>query len=287
VFGGCVSDAGDVDGEGTGGEGSSAVSAIVASEPVWGDGTKCSGAPPVQTWAIDANTYALRQSLCTHFEGPFVYLFIGTERALLVDTGTGDANLRVPVDKLLNGKNVDLLVAHSHAHSDHVGGDSQFAGRPRTKIVGHSVASVNKQFEFNPAGIGKPIDLGGGRVLDVLFIPGHESSHIALYDRSTRILFTGDSLYPGRLYVRQFDAFRKSIKRLVDFEKDGHPVAAVLGAHIELNKRGSQFKQGTRQHPDEHVLRLSTADLNDLDKTLRARTSATYTERPNYVVFPL
>ena len=40
------------------------------------------------------------------------------------------------------------------------------------------------------------IDLGE-RVIDVIPIPGHDKLSIALYDRQTGILFTGDSLYPG------------------------------------------------------------------------------------------
>ncbi len=39
------------------------------------------------------------------------------------------------------------------------------------------------------------IDLGG-RLIDVLAIPGHDQASIALYDRRTGLLLTGDSLYP-------------------------------------------------------------------------------------------
>lgn len=45
-----------------------------------------------------------------------------------------------------------------------------------------------------------PYDLGG-RVLDIISIPGHDVNSIAVYDRQTGVLLTGDSLYPGRVYV--------------------------------------------------------------------------------------
>ncbi len=50
------------------------------------------------------------------------------------------------------------------------------------------------------------VDLGG-RVLDCLATPGHHEAAVTYYDRYTRILFTGDTIYPGRLYVFDWPAF--------------------------------------------------------------------------------
>ena len=56
-------------------------------------------------------------------------------------------------------------------------------------------------------------------------IPGKTRvASIALYDRRTAILLTGDTLYPGRLYVRDGPAFTASVQRLVAFTRD-KPVA--------------------------------------------------------------
>ena len=63
-----------------------------------------------------------------------------------------------------------------------------------------------------PDGFGK-IDLGG-RVIDVFPIPGHDVLSLAYYDRQTGILDAGDSLYPGRLYVKDFPAFVASTERM-------------------------------------------------------------------------
>src|SRR5882757_4312058 len=46
----------------------------------------------------------------------------------------------------------------------------------------------------------------GGRVLRVTGIPGHDERSIAVYDPWTGFLVTGDSVYPGRLYVRDMPA---------------------------------------------------------------------------------
>ena len=75
------------------------------------------------------------------------------------------------------------------------------------------------------------IDLGG-RILDVIPISGHDPLSIAFYDRQTGILFTGDSLYPGRIFVRDFAAFARSNRRLADFMR-GKIVAHILGCHVE------------------------------------------------------
>ena len=44
-------------------------------------------APPIQVHAYDARTYILRENLCATFEAPFMYVLIGSRRALLIDDG--------------------------------------------------------------------------------------------------------------------------------------------------------------------------------------------------------
>jgi glyoxylase-like metal-dependent hydrolase (beta-lactamase superfamily II) len=110
----------------------------------------------------------------------------------------------------------------------------------------------------------------GDRVLDVVPIPGHEPASIAIYDRRTGILLTGDTLYPGRLYVRDEAAFRSSIDRLVDFTAT-REVVHVLGAHIENTRTPFlDYPEGTTYQPDEHVLELGRAHLLELQAALRA-----------------
>ena len=165
----------------------------VVGFPQWSD------AAPIHTWAYDKTTTFLRQSIQTHFEAPFLVLLRGTDRSLLIDTGTGDADVRTAVDLVL--RDADLVVAHSHTHSDHVGGDSQFAGRARTQVIAHSVDAVRSALGIPSLDEHGTIDLGG-RIIEVIAIPGHEAAHVAFYDRTTQILFSGTTLYPGRLYVR-------------------------------------------------------------------------------------
>jgi glyoxylase-like metal-dependent hydrolase (beta-lactamase superfamily II) len=131
------------------------------------------------------------------------------------------------------------------------------------------------------------IDLGD-RVVEVLLIPGHEATHIAFYDRDTQLLLTGDTLYPGRLYVRDWAAYCASIGRLVRFIDDGHPITHVIGAHIELSADNVEYPEGATEHPNEHPLPLGEAHLRDLLSTVTGMANApTRTKRESYVVVPL
>jgi glyoxylase-like metal-dependent hydrolase (beta-lactamase superfamily II) len=232
----------------------------------WVHGTPPDGAsetgPPLQAHALDEHTWLLRQNKTTHFEGPFLALLFGADRALLLDTGaTADADvvpLRATVDRLVGDwlerhprERYPLVVAHTHAHGDHVAGDGQFADRPDTVVVGHGVDDVRAFFGFAqwPAQV-VPFDLGGGRVLELTGIPGHHASSVAVLDPWTRVLFTGDTVYPGRIYVEDSPAFVDSLERLVALAAE-RGVQHVIGCHIELAADGREFPFRTRYQPGE------------------------------------
>jgi hydroxyacylglutathione hydrolase len=223
--------------------------------------------PELQVHAYNATVHILRQNKCKTFEAPFIYLIEGNTTALLIDSGaTSTTTLRETVRGLIGGK--PLIVAHSHAHGDHTAGDTTFSGQASTTVVAKTVTAVSAQFSIAtwPTSQGS-IDLGG-RVLDVLAIPGHETTHIAIYDRRTGLLFTGDTLYPGLLFINDWTTYRASVKRLAQFTA-AHPVAYVLGAHVEMTSTAKQvYPYGTTYQPAEHVLQLTAAHVAELDSAL-------------------
>jgi hydroxyacylglutathione hydrolase len=223
--------------------------------------------PELQVHAYTATTYILRQDKCRTFEAPFMYLLLGAQTALLLDTGaTNSAGLRDAVRSLVGAR--ALLVAHTHAHGDHVASDSRFRNQPATTVVGTSVAAVQQAFGFEawPTDTAE-LDLGG-RVLDVIAAPGHEQSHIALYDRETGLLLTGDTLYPGWLFIEDWTSYRASVHRLAEFVAE-HPVSHVLGAHVEMTSTpGLAYPYQTVYQPNEHVLQLDAAHVLELDAAL-------------------
>jgi hypothetical protein len=167
-----------------------------------------------------------------------------------------------------------LVVTHSHSHGDHIAGDAaiQVLTDPAIPItfIAPTVPAIQKLYGIAnwPEDIGR-IDLGD-RVIDAIPIPGHDVASVALYDRQTAILLTGDSLYPGRIYVRDFDAFAKSNARLVKFT-DGKVVSYILGTHIEQSRMPYvDYPVGTIYQPNEHPLALYRGALLEMQAAIDA-----------------
>jgi glyoxylase-like metal-dependent hydrolase (beta-lactamase superfamily II) len=261
----------------------------------WIDGTT-PGEPETQVQRIDADTFVIRQSVRTNFEAPFLYLLFGKERALLIDSGAGGLKMRPTIDRLIaewqashGGRSVRLVVAHSHSHGDHHAGDSEFQARPDTDVVGLTPAQVATFFHVArwPQDIGH-LDLGG-RMLDIVPTSGHEPAHIMVYDARTKLLFSGDMLYPGRLYVPidQFAAFRASADGLAAFART-HPIRALLGAHIEMTtKPGEDYPMEAPTHPSEHALPLSPKVIEELRRAVdSAGATPTIDRHADFIVYP-
>jgi glyoxylase-like metal-dependent hydrolase (beta-lactamase superfamily II) len=273
------------------------------AEPWVTGGPNCVTVPDWQVHEYNEDSYILRESGCVNAEKPFLYLIFGEDKALLEDTGVAYAtedhtviptapvimDLLARWAKKKNHAPVSLVVIHSHSHADHTAADGQFKAMANVQFVAATPAEVQKA-----AGIANwPTDLGqidlGKRIIDVIPIPGHDVAAITLYDRRTGNLMTGDSLYPGRLYVQdtQIETYAASAKRLVDFVKV-HPVAHVLGTHIE---QGSQpyfdYPRGTTYQPKEHVLELSRAHVFELNEAfLKMNGKPVRMVYPDFAVVP-
>ena len=187
--------------------------------------------PPLQVREVDRGTFILRQSKKVTFEAPFLFLLCGGSRALLLDTGAVEdpavCSVRETVDSLI-GADCELVVAHTHGHGDHVAGDVQFAGRPRTTVVPRDLEEVKSFFGFTdwPSQIVR-FDLGG-RVLEITGSPGHHRA-----------------------------AFTASLDRMVAF-CESRPVSQVLGCHIEMTRRpGKDYPIGCLYQPDEPTLPMT------------------------------
>jgi hydroxyacylglutathione hydrolase len=240
-------------------------------------GPNCVSVPDWQVHEYNDSFYILRESGCINYEKPFLYLIFGDKQALLEDTGAGQVQTAPFVMGLLekwakktNHAPVQLIVTHSHGHGDHTAGDKQFQAMPEVQFIPPTPAGIQKAAGISnwPADPGT-IDLGG-RIIDVIGIPGHHEASIALYDRKTGNLLTGDSLYPGRLYVSDFATYVTSAQRLADFVR-AHPIAHVLGTHIEQSSTPYlDYPRGTTYQPSEHRLELSRSDVLELNEAFQS-----------------
>ena len=70
---------------------------------------------------IDDKTYIISEY--RHPENTHCYLLIGSERALLIDTGLGICNIREEIEKITEKP---ITAVATHAHWDHIGGYKYF-----------------------------------------------------------------------------------------------------------------------------------------------------------------
>jgi hydroxyacylglutathione hydrolase len=258
----------------------------------WNEGASdCKATPqaPLQVHVYEPQTLILRQSPCADFEANFLYLLIGSDKALLIDTGAVADPKEMPLAKTImellpdkDQKKLPLLVAHTHRHMDHRAGDPQFASLPSVQIVPFDFDGVRAFYRFTdwPNEIAH-LDLGG-RIVDVIPTPGHNQTHLAFYDNRTGILFSGDFLMPGRLLIDDGAAYRESALRVIDFLKT-RPLSYILGGHIELNAAGHAYRFGSHYHPDEHRLELAREDLAALPAAFES-FNGFYARHPNYIL---
>ena len=143
------------------------------------------------------------------------FLFEGTERVLLVDTGFGNGDIKDVVEGLTQKP---VMLVNTHADGDHTGGNNLFE-----KAYMHP-CEYSFYYESKPADSvvsplweGDIIDLGL-RKFEVILIPGHTSGSIALLDCDNRILIAGDSISETPIFMfgnmRSVHAYIDSLEKL-------------------------------------------------------------------------
>ena len=192
----------------------------------------------------------------------------GRDRDMLVDSGMGVVGLREWVP-LVSERALDAVA--SHTHFDHIGAHHEFpcrlcheaeasflAGPTRANILIDPYVTddifttlppapyVSARYNVRSAPAtriladGDSIDLGD-RHFEVLHTPGHSPGGIALWEKATGILFSGDIVYDGPLIEDTHHAnaadYHRSMVRLYDL-----PVRVVHGGHFPSYDRARHRK---------------------------------------------
>ncbi|PKG82130.1 MBL fold metallo-hydrolase [Colwellia sp. 75C3] len=254
--------------------------------------------PAIEVFQYDKSSYILRQNKCLSYEAPFIYVLVGEDKILVLDTGATASEQEFPLYKTVqtlnkkhaeqdNSRNREVLVIHSHSHSDHYSADSQFENQPNVTVVAPNSKGIKEYYAFKDWPEEQTtIDLGG-RSVTIIPTPGHQEEAISIYDTQTKWLLTGDTLYPGVIYVKEWHDYKDSITRLVEFTRK-HKVSAILGAHIEMtNRAGEYYEIGTIYQPEESGLPLMAADLLMLSSQLSQHDKSTQIVLDGLVVEPL
>lgn len=214
--------------------------------------------PWFEVHKVAANTYAIYEP--HQSEETIGYLILGSQKAILFDTGMGISDVRAVVEQITR---LPIIVVNSHTHDDHVGGNWEFQtiysmntdfSRQNAKgSVEDAQAEIApgeicgdlpngfdpKTYRTRPWKIsryiadGERIDLGG-RVIQVLATPGHTPDAITLLDRANGLLFTGDTYYPATIWLYRpetnLDRYAASLEQLAILVQS-EPIKLVLGAH--------------------------------------------------------
>ncbi len=153
------------------------------------------------TWRIEDN-------------GVRFFLLVGEERALLIDSGMNVHNARDIASGLTD---LPITLINTHADTDHVGSNGQFASFYMHPADEPDYRRKNGQGEILPVRSGDVLELGG-RTLEILHIPGHTPGSVALLDTLHRALISGDSIQNGRIFMfgrsRDMKSYIDSLERL-------------------------------------------------------------------------
>lgn len=165
---------------------------------------------PLKSIQINDNTYCIEDNMVR------CLLFIGTERALLVDAGFGGVNSLKQLVKSLTDRPVQLVI--THADPDHIGAAAEFdTVYMHTNEIARYTQMAGTSSQISPLAENDIIDIGGRR-FEVVLIPGHTWGSIALLDRENRVVVVGDLVSSMPVFMfgedRNFDAYMTSLGKL-------------------------------------------------------------------------
>ncbi len=148
------------------------------------------------------------------------FLLIGSKVAMLIDTGMNVTGIKELV-KEITDKPVSLI--NTHADPDHIGANREFK-----QVIISPAELVNCQLAYSSSDIvgaydGDIFDLGD-RPLQIIELPGHTPGSIAILDKNSGMLFSGDPIQDGRIFMfgpmRNLTAYIHSLSRLKMFEDE-------------------------------------------------------------------
>ncbi len=206
------------------------------------------------------------------------YLIVGSETALLFDTGMGISRISDVVDELTA---VPVRVLNSHTHFDHIGGNAEFdhilaMDTEYTRRSGRGSSNEAVRGEVAPDALCRPLPEGvdpatysirpfaieqfiqeghriklGDRELVVLSIPGHTPDAIALLDVEAGFLWTGDSFYEGPIWLMapetDLEAYGRSVERLASLAPDLNLVLPAHNTPVASPRRLEQLSEAFAQ----------------------------------------
>ncbi|WP_409432594.1 MBL fold metallo-hydrolase [Litorimonas sp. RW-G-Af-16] len=199
---------------------------------------------------LSPNVFAIGEP--RYYQVNWSYLIVGSEKALLFDTGPGIRDISVVVGSLTD-RPVHAMV--SHLHFDHIGGFGHFEQTLMLDVP--SIRSQLKDKTIHPSRYqslafidgkkdmtlsvtawiepGGSFDLGD-RTLKIISAPGHTADSAVILDVDNKMMFTGDFLYQGSLYAMLPGSSRSAYAKSADLLiSESSFDTLILGAHAPTN----------------------------------------------------
>lgn len=230
--------------------------------------------PYAEVYTFRENIYGILTESADGAGDAWMFLIIGPQKAMLIDTSFGIGNLKGLVEQLANGK--EIIVVNTHGHYDHAYGNCQFdkvfcheyevpllekqdehiwdylfeegSGRGIWADFDRHDIVPFKKYEIIGCPDGHIFDLGSGYEVELVFLGGHTAGHAGFLDKQARIFFAGDDVVSMRVSVNG--------------PRDNMPYgdyASVNTLYENLNKMVS------RMHEYDHV--FSSHFVTDLENT--------------------
>lgn len=148
----------------------------------------------------------------------YTYILESGNAVAIVDPGEV-----APVIAYLDSHNLKpTLIFNTHHHGDHIAGNTEIIARYRCKLAGPKAETAripNMDILLSEA---EELSFAGESVR-ILETPGHTHAHICLYFPSSKILFTGDTLFSlgcGRLFEGDTATMWNSLQKIMALPYD-------------------------------------------------------------------
>lgn len=174
--------------------------------------------PYAEVYSFRDNLFGIYTESLDGMGDPWIYLIVGPEKAMVIDTGFGVGDLKGLIRKLIG--DIPLVVVNTHSHFDHAYGNFQFDRvychenelpllktkmnpgiwdylfdeKGKCKWTEFDRCDIVPFREYELVGLtgGSKITLGGSYEIEMVFLPGHSPGHAGFLDRQNRIFFPGD-----------------------------------------------------------------------------------------------
>lgn len=205
--------------------------------------------------------------MITDYDDTKMYVVVGSERAMLIDAGLGNGNLRAFVEKLVGDKPLDVVI--SHGHPDHIAAMGQFQDHYDVYMNHRDLPMIERFIERMNLHIdreqiddlreGMRFDLGD-RSFVVYEVPGHSAGCVVLLDEASGLLIAGDAVgsnrvsipdslwmqFPGVMpidtYLSALRVFRAKVQGKIRATVGGHNDVALLGEeYLDNLERAAQL----------------------------------------------